>query len=168
MSVLKTIKAKSYLDINNEFAAAAAITPGMLIELTSAGTVQAHSNAGQNAIKMFATEDALQGNSVDDAYAAADLVQCWCPVPGDQVSAILADGENVAIGDFLESNGAGKLQKHVADVESFESAEAGAITVYPGQLVGIALEAKDLSDSSGVESSGNIGYDKRIIVLITG
>ena len=37
-----TIKLKKYQDIINEYEAEAAITPGMLIELTSSNTVQAH------------------------------------------------------------------------------------------------------------------------------
>lgn len=162
----RTIKLKNYSDLNEELVAAAAITPGMLIELTSADTVQAHSNSGQNALIMFACEDEGQGKSVDDNYAAADKVKVWIPGRGDQVNAILVDGQNIAIGDFLESNGDGKLKKHVADVESFESAEAGSITVYPNQIVGVALEAVDISDSSGGESSGDLGYDKRIKVRI--
>jgi hypothetical protein len=72
----------------------------------------------------------------------------------------------VAIGALLESNGAGLLQAHTPDVESFESAEAGSITVLSNQIVGVALEAIDISDSSGGESSGPLGYDKRIAIRI--
>ena len=162
-----TIKLKKYLDIINEIEAAAAITPGMVLELTSAGKVKAHSSAGGNAPAYIALEDELQGNSIEDAYANGDKVQVWFGVPGEEALLILADGQNVAIGDLLESNGAGYLQKHVADVESFESNEAGSITVYPKQIICQALEAKNLSDSSGAESSdGVLGYNKRIKVRI--
>lgn len=162
----RTIKVKNYSDVNEGIEAAAAITPGMLLELTSAGKVQAHSAAGQNALIMFACEDENQGKSIDDNYTAADKVKVWIPGRGDLVEAILVDGQNVAIGDFLESNGDGKLKKHVADVESFESAEPGSITIYPNQIVGQAIEAIDISDSSGGESSGDLGYDKRIKIRI--
>jgi len=162
----RTIKVKNYSDIMEEYDANAAITPGMLIELMSTDKVRAHANSGQNALPMFACEDELQGKSVDDAYAANDKVQVWIPGRGDIVLGILADGENAAIGSFLESNGDGMLKVHVADVESFESAEAGSITVYPNQIVGQAVEAVDVSDSSGGESSGDLGYDKRIKVRI--
>jgi hypothetical protein len=163
-----TIKLKKYLDIINEYEANATITPGMLIELMSTGKVRAHSTSGGNAVRMFALEDELQGNGIDDNYSAADRVQCWNAVPGEEVYAILADGETIAIGDFLESNGAGLLQKHTSDVESFESAEAGSITVYPEQIVAQALEAIDMSGSSGTESSGDLTADhnKRIKVRI--
>lgn len=162
-----TIKIVKYLDVVLERDAVAAITPGMLLEYTSAGKVQAHSTAGGNCMpRAFAMEDELQGNGIDTAYAADDKVQCWITQAGEQVYAILADGANVAIGDPLESAGTGYLQKHVADVESFESAEPGAITVLPEQIVAIALEAVDLSDSSGGESSGVLGYNKRIEIMV--
>lgn len=163
-----TIKLKKYSDNIVELAAAAAITPGMLLELTSAGTVQAHSTAGGNAAPIYiALEDELQGNGIDTAYVAADRVQTWIPYRGDEAYMILKDDTTaVVIGDLLESSGDGYLQKHVADVESFESAEAGAITVYPNQIIAQALEALDLSDSSGAESSGALGYNKRIKVRI--
>ena len=166
-----TIKLKKYLDVINEYDAEAAITPGMLIELTSSNTVQAHSTAGGNTGRMFALEDELQGNSISDAYAADDKVQCWCTTPGEEVYAILVDDSAaVSIGDFLESNGDGYLTKHETDTESFESAETGSISVYPEQIVGIALEALDLSGSSGEESSGynsaDVGYNRRIKIRI--
>ena len=133
--------------------AAAAITPGMLVELTSAGKVQAHSTAGGNAQRMFAFEDELQGKGINDAYATDDKVQVWVCRPGDQVYAILPDGQNIAVGDLLESAGDGMLQAHSPASEGLE---------FPEGVIGVALEAVDLSDSSGAESSGPLGYDKRI------
>jgi len=145
-----TIKLKKYVDIVEERAAVAAITPGMLLELTSADKFQAHSSSGGSAAPIIvALEDELQGNGIDDAYAASDRVQGWIPQSGEQAYMILADGENVAIGDKLESNGAGYLQKYTS-----------------GVIVATALEAIDLSDSSGGESSGALGYNKRIEVVI--
>lgn len=152
-----TIKLKKYLDIVNERAAAAAIYPGMLIEITSANAVQAHDSAGQFGQKILALEDELQGNGIDDAYASGDQVQCWHMVPGEEGYAILADGETAVIGSLLESNGDGYLK--VADTES-----AGGVT-YPGSVLFVALEALDLSGSSGEESSGALGYNKRLRVM---
>ena len=65
MSKFNSIILKRYLHIQEEYAAAAAIIPGMLVELTSAGTVQKHSGAGKSAIPMFAIEDALQGKGIN-------------------------------------------------------------------------------------------------------
>ena len=135
----------------------------MLIELTSANKVQAHSTAGGNAVAMFALEDELQGNGINDAYAANDKVSTWVPNSGDQALAILVDGENVSVGDFVESNGAGLLQKYTADTAS----SAEAITVLPKSIVGqVVAAAVDLSDSSGAESSGPLAYDKRVKIRI--
>ena len=139
-----TIKLKNYLHIMEEYEAAAAITPGYLIEMTSAEKVQKHSSAGGNAVPMFACEDELQGKGVDDAYASGDQVQCWIPQRGDQVYAYLKAGENVAIGDLLESGAAGLLVKHVADDSTSSN--------YPLQIVAVALEAVDLSASGAVNT----------------
>ena len=155
----KTIKLKKYSDVIEELVAAGAITPGMLLEYTSAGKVQAHQNAGQNALPMVALEDELQGNGIDDAYAADDPVQVWIPYRGDHAYLILKDDtEAVSEGDLLESAGGGYVQKHTAD-------SAGAVE-YPKAIVGQALEDLDLSGSSGEESSGPLGYNKRIKVRI--
>lgn len=140
-----TVKVKKYSDIIEEMVANAAITPGMLIEEMSTGKVRAHANAGQTALSMFALEDELQGGGIDDAYAANDQVQCWIAGRGDNVYALLADGETAVIGSFLESNGDGYLKVYAAD-------SAGAVE-YPNSIVGIALEALDLSSSSGAEST---------------
>lgn len=163
-----TIVLKNYLNIFEEYTVAtAAVTPGMLVELASATTVKPHATAGGNALPMFAIENELEGEGVTDTYAVGDKIpKVWIPTRGDLVWGILADGENVAVGDFLESNGDGLLKKHVADVESFESNEPGSITVLSNQIIGQAIEAVDIADSSGAESSGDLGYDKRIRVRI--
>jgi hypothetical protein len=142
--------------------AVAELYPGHLLERTSADKVQKHSTSGGNcALPMFAIEDENQGNDIDDAYAADDRVVCWIPQRGDQVQAVLSDGENVSIGDYLESNGDGTLKKYVA---SGQDSNADPIT--QNRIVGQADEALNLSDSSGAESSGTLGYDKRINVTI--
>lgn len=174
---MNTIKAKKYLDIIEEMTATAVeITPGMLLELTSANLVQAHALAGGNVLPMFALEDELQGKGIDDNYAVSDKIQVWVTVRGEWVYAILADGENVVIGDYLESASGGLLQKHVKDiVEGGSSLESMAdTTIYTNQIVGVALEALDLSGSSGAESSEwgfdssikTVGYSRRILVRI--
>jgi len=154
-----TIKVKKYSDVIEEKVAAGEIYPGMLLELDSSGEVQAHSDAGKNAVPiMIALEDELQGNGIDDAYSADDPVQVWIPGRGDEAYMILADGENVAIGAELESDGNGYLQAVVA--------ESATGATYPNSVIGIAMEAVDLSGSSGEESSGALGYNKRVLVKI--
>lgn len=157
-----TIKLKKYSDIVEEFVAIGVITPGMLVENAPTG-VRAHSGAGGNAYPIFATEDSFQGKTVDEAYAIGDQVQLWIPGRGDQVNAILEDGETVIIGDWLESAGNGKLRKHVADVvdESWaaSSAQEGntiALSVVPRAIIAQAMEAVDMSGTSAADSDGRI------------
>lgn len=101
----------------DEYAAAGAITPGMLVELTSAGKVQAHSDdaPAMAHAATFADLDPYQPSDsstepLDTAYAADDLVRVYHAKPGDKINALLEVGANVAIGALLESNGAGALQ----------------------------------------------------------
>lgn len=150
-----TIKLK---DMGNpmveELEANAAITPGMLVEEMTTGKVRAHATANGNATPMFALEDEFQGKGITDAYASGDRVQCWHPQKGDQVYALLADGENVAIGDFLASNGDGFLQKFTGGASTLED--------LPLEIVAKAKEAIDRSSSSG----GDTNTTGRIVVEV--
>ena len=138
-------------------ATAVVIKPGFLLELASATTVQAHSSAEGNVLPMFAIEDQMQGKAITADYAASTRIQVWIPRRGDIVYAYLADGQTASVGDFLESNGAGALQVHVSETESWENASAaGAITVPPNPIVGQAIEAVDLSDSANLSALGRI------------
>ena len=133
----KTVRLKNYLNVFEEMVAGGVITPGHLVKLASTGKVIAHDDANENALPMFALEDELQGKTITQTYAENAPVQVWIPTRGDQVYAILAANETVAIGDFVASNGDGTLKKHVEDAES-----GGLLTVHGKQIVGQALEAK--------------------------
>lgn len=143
-----TIKLKKYLDIIEEYVATAVeITPGMLLEPTSGGLIQAHSTKEGDALVMFALEDELQGNGIDDNYAVSVPVQVWIPQRGEQVYALLADGETAVIGSFLTSNGDGKLKVYASSSGSWE---------YPLSIVAQALDAIDMSGSSAADPTGRI------------
>lgn len=144
---MNTIIAKNYSKVIEEYPAAAAITPGHLIQLVSAGTVQKHATASGNAFPMFALEDSLQGKGIDEDYAAADRVQCWIPGRGDMVNAILKDGQSVVAGDFVESAGDGTLQKWVVDSTGDYA---------PAQIIGVVVTAVDMSGSSAVDPDGRV------------
>lgn len=149
MSKDNTIRLKDYSCVYNEYDAENdGLFPGKLIEVNSNGNVQEHASASGVALPMFALEDELQGKDIDETYAAGDKVNCWIPNRGDEVRAVLVDGENVAEGDFLESDGNGNLQ-------------AGST-----EPVAIALEGLDLSGSSAEETTGALGFNKRIDVRI--
>jgi len=155
MAKRNTILLKDYLHVRVELTANAAITPGMLIERMSTNKVRAHATPGGNVFPMFALEDNYQGKTVNDAYAEDYPVQCWIPQRGDEVYALLDDGENVAIGDFVESAGNGSLQKHTADTVH----SAG---IFGNQIIGVVIEALDLSSSSGTYPETG----KRVIIQI--
>lgn len=133
---MNTIVAKEYVGIRDEKTADGAITPGMLVERTSAGKVKAHDQAGGPAAALFALEDENRGNGIDVAYANGDVVKLWRPVPGEQVYAIADDttSNTIAIGDFLESDGTGRLRK-ATTLTSAGNKEFG------NALVAVALEA---------------------------
>lgn len=125
-----------------EALAAAAISPGDLIEEDSAGKFAVHSTEGGYAQLLFAAEDALQGNTIDDAYAADDLVAANVELSGNETQAYLKAGENVSIGDELISAGDGTL---IAN-----GSESSGVTVR--QVIAHAREAKDLSGSGAVDT----------------
>lgn len=127
---------KSYVNIRDEKVAAGTITPGMLVERTSDDKVQAHSIAGGPANPLFAIEDAPQGKTKTDNYFVDDKVLLWKPVPGERVEAIADDDTNtsIAIGDFLESDGGGRLRK-LSPVQS-----SAGIAEFAANVVAVALE----------------------------
>lgn len=157
-----TIKINNHSDNFEEYVADAAILPGSLLELNTDNEVKVHATAGGNVgPKMFALEDAFEGKGIDDAYAAGDRVRVWFPSPGDIVLAILADGQDVAEGTLLESNGSGYLTAHSADEASILP------NVQTNMIVAMSLEEMDASaDSSGQDVGGGLGANKRIRVRI--
>jgi len=147
---IKTINVRSLYSCRDEALASGTVTPGFLLERTSASalTVKAHSGAGLAAQKLFAVENDLVGAEIDDDYASGAIVQMDHMLPGDRVLALLSNGENAAIGDFLVSDGAGALAVFAADSAGIVSSDAS--------IVAVAVEAVDMSDSSGADPTGRI------------
>lgn len=132
-----TVVVKTYNNVRDEKVASGAITPGMLVERTSDDKVKAHATAGGPANRLFAVEDAPSGNGLSDTYADANTVLLWHPGPGDQVYAIADDttGVAIAIGDFVESAGDGRLRE-LSPVQS-----SAGVSEFAQNVVGVALEA---------------------------
>ena len=90
---------------------AAAVSPGMAIEFQPTSKYDEVQASQAEALKqgtpIVATEDALQGNTVDDAYASGDIVFTYQPNAGDHVQVLVKDGETIAIGDKLVVEGGG-------------------------------------------------------------
>ena len=138
--------------IRKEAVANGSITPGHLLVLESTGKVAVHGTAGGNQNAIFAHEDDLQGNGIDTVYANSVTVQYNAFKKGEEVNALLANGETVVIGDFLESNGDGTLRLHVPQTETIGlDSSANLTTFLPLRIVGVAQDALDLSDSSGAD-----------------
>ena len=93
----------------------AAILPGEAIELAPDGNYDPCQASQANAIKrrglQIAIEDALQGKTVDDAYADGDRVFFYIPIPGDEIQVLVKSGENIDVGEKLvvEGGGSGKF-----------------------------------------------------------
>lgn len=129
-----------------EHVASEAITPGHLCALhSSSGTkIKKHATAKGFTERLFAIEDPLQGKTassveartIDTAYANAEKVKAALVMPGVPVLAWLKAGQNVVIGDLLQSAGDGTLQKNSGTADL--------------QTVGVALEALNLSASGAV------------------
>lgn len=134
-NTFKTVTIKKGMPCRFERAAGGTITPGHLVQLNSADAFVVHATAGGNAAKFFAIEDAMQGKTIADTYTSTNRVQAELFQPGDEVNAIIADSQNISIGDFLVSNGDGTLieQTALADVSAGED--------YPARTIGVALEA---------------------------
>jgi len=128
--------------VRNERVANAAITPGHLVELMSTDKVRVHATAGGVAQSAFAVEDELQGKLISDDYAADAVCQFNVMRKGDVVNALIANGEDIDIGDKLVSAGDGTLKEMNADSSACITEE---------YVVAIAVEACDMSDSSAVD-----------------
>lgn len=136
---MKTVILKRYNNVQFEAIAHEAITPGSLVEVTSAGKVKNHATAQGNAIPYFVIEDAIMGKTINDNVAKDDLARVMVAGRGDEVNAILNTSQTIVVGDLLASAGDGTLEKFTA-IKCDSEASAGAVTT-PLQAVAVALEA---------------------------
>lgn len=128
---------------NNRFeehVAAGVIKPGHFIETDASGTVVVQSSEGGICERMLATEDSLQGETIDDSYASGDPVRTRHCVPGDVVFAWIKAGETITIKEDLIAAGDGTLK-------AYDNVTSG-VTIYDTPAK--AIEAIDLSGSGAV------------------
>ncbi|MGM0409197.1 MAG: hypothetical protein ACQEQF_00425 [Bacillota bacterium] len=130
--------------ISKEAEASGAVTPGMLLERTSNGTVKAHSSANGNAAKIFADNEDYMGEGIDTDYADGDRVKFLFCKPGDEINALLTSGAtSYSVGDMLASDGSGYLQAYTttgADGESIVGQVIEATTGSTGSNDRIKIE----------------------------
>ena len=126
---------------HDEKLAVAVLSPGHVVELTSADKVQKQSTGAAIAERLVAVEDALQGKTVSDAYAAGDVVSFNIYPRGSEAQVFLKAGEDVAIGAKLELDGTGCL-----------------VALASGDPFAIATEAQDLSASGAVDTLTSVRF----------
>ena len=140
--------------IYEEFKAGGVITPGQLLEVNSSDAVVRHNSAGASQYGLFASIDTSLGSrDIDVNYASGEQVQCVWARRGMIINTLLKDGENISLGEFVESSGAGDMQAHLPDISN--------VTVFTSNIVGIGRQALDLSDSSGADPAS-----RRLLVQI--
>jgi hypothetical protein len=100
---------------NEDDKAAAAITPGMLVNFNGAGDLVPHATAGAAAARAFALEREEAGGDIDNVYAIGDTVKVGVCAPGVRVNALIGV-VNATKGALLESDGTGKLRLLAAGV----------------------------------------------------
>lgn len=96
--------------VNEEDAAAVAtIIPGHLVDYDAGGDLVLHATAGIQAARTFALEREEVGRDIDTAYAVGDQVKVGAFRIGQRVYAFTPSGQNLAKGELLQSDGAGRL-----------------------------------------------------------
>lgn len=124
---------------------AAAFSPGHLVEWTSAGKLQKNSASGGRCEKLIAIENDLEGEGVSDAYATTDRARAFVPYPGAKCRVKIANGQNVAIGNKLCSNGDGQFRNVKTDSSG---------TIVEDYAICVALEAVNMAVSSAADPDG--------------
>lgn len=136
-----------------EAVADAALTPGELVRFSSDDELQPHGTAAGLAAPMFCVEnpytDPGTTAAIDTDYAIATSARYIWAQPGDIIYAFLADGENVAKGDALMSDGAGALKKFVAYTQAVDEGGAATYTIAVPDRVIVAFADQDLNNSAG-------------------
>lgn len=125
----------------HEGEAAAAVTPGHLVERDANGEIAVHSTAGGGGNPHFANEYDLTGRGIDDDYADGDQIIFTTYAPGSSVFALVAAAAPaIAVGDFLVSDGDGTLKKAGLDEVAFAQALEAVDNSGGGTAVRIKVE----------------------------
>lgn len=117
------------------------IKPGMLVEQVATG-LQPHSTAGGDGERIYAQEDALQGNVAATGYNAGDFVTAYAEVPGNTGLGLLKAGVLYTKGMKLQSNGDGTLTTRTST----------------NTIVAVVTVQIDLSPSGSVNTLSQVRY----------
>jgi hypothetical protein len=125
-----------------------ALTTGELVRWDADDELEPHGTAGGNAQTMFVVENPYAEPSsstaaIDTDYAANYTARYVIAQRGDQIYAFLADGQNVAKGAALVSDGAGALA--AGGSQAVDEGGSATFTIYNGSVVAFADEDKAAS-----------------------
>ena len=124
--------------LDDTLACSEAVTPGMLVEMASdSGTLKWKKNAAAAdvQIKCVALNAPYLNDGIETDYATDDRIPVAFLRPGCVFYGIIPSGQDIAVGDDLQSNGDGKMKEATADtaaasVAHFQSLDApGSVTV---------------------------------------
>lgn len=94
---------------DEDYKAAEAITPGMLMALNSSGDLIKNTTTGR-VIPRFALEREEMGKDIDDAYATGDTVKSGVFPPGTRVNALIASGQDLDVDEMVEAAADGTVR----------------------------------------------------------
>lgn len=119
-----------------------AVTPGQLVELFDSGSgvgkYKKHSLTSKEG-NSYALDQPELNKDCDTAYAVGDLARvAVCPA-GTKIWAFIASGQNIAVGNALESAGNGTLKVYSSGIK-----------------IAVALESVDNSGANGVNGDARI------------
>lgn len=108
---------ESGMTVVNDYTASVPITPGMQIETFNDSGVlkwRPQDAAADVQSRFFALEEMEWGKGVDDDYGVGDLVKAGHVHPGGTVWGLVPSGQDITIGDYLQSNGDGTFKEATA------------------------------------------------------
>lgn len=92
--------------------ASGALVPGMLAKMDANGAYLAHATIYGKGELLVVGVDSFQGKDLSEtSYAISSRVFMHVPDRGEKFLALIKDGQNIAIGDHLVSNGDGTFRK---------------------------------------------------------
>ena len=112
-------------------AAASAVIPGDLVELTASGELQGHSTSDGTAQKLVALTNLCTAGTIDKQYSAGETARYGAAHSGQESYMWLATSQVATLLTPLSSNGDGSLK--VATVS--DATLAGSIVAYPLEAV---------------------------------
>lgn len=125
-------------DAVGTYRASAVITPGMIIELHDNSGVAAwrpNASATEQVSLAVALDRPENNDTIDTDYEIGDTIKAAWLSPGAVIFALIPSGQDIAIVDYLQSNGDGKLKEATAttataNVAKFQSLDApGSVTI---------------------------------------